>query len=57
MRRLQKTLAAMAGEALQRRIAALDESALAAIGQALLQGEQDFSGAVQQVLARALADN
>ncbi len=56
MRRLQKTLAAMAGEALQRRIAALDESALAAIGQALLQGEQDFSGAVQQVLARALSN-
>jgi LAO/AO transport system kinase len=54
MRRLQKTLAAMAGQVLQQRIAALDEASLQAIGQALLQGQQDFPGAVQQLLARAL---
>jgi hypothetical protein len=54
MRRLQKTLAAMAGQVLQQRIAALDEVSLQAIGQALLHGQQDFPGAVQQLLARAL---
>ena len=54
MRRLQKTLAAMAGQALQQRLAALDEVSLHAIGDALLQGQQDFPGAVQQLLARAL---
>lgn len=54
MRRLQKTLAAMAGQELQHRIAAIDASVLEAIGQSLLQGEQDFSAAVHQVLVRAL---
>lgn len=54
MRRLQKTLADMAGQELQRRIAAIDASVLEAIGQSLLQGEQDFSAAVHQVLVRAL---
>jgi hypothetical protein len=54
MRRLHKTLAAMAGEALQRRISALDESSREAIGQSLLRGEQDFAGAVRQLMNRAL---
>jgi hypothetical protein len=54
MRRLQKTLAAMAGQVLQQRIAALDEASLQAIGQALLQGQQDFPAAVQQLLNQAL---
>jgi hypothetical protein len=44
----------MAGQALQQRIAALDEASLQAIGQALLQGQQDFPAAVQQLLNQAL---
>jgi LAO/AO transport system kinase len=57
IRRLNKTLTAMACEALQRRIAALDEADLQTIGRSLLEGEQDFPGAVQQLLARALSSS
>ena len=55
LRRLRKTLEAMATEALQRRLSRMDTAQAGRICAAVLAGECGFSLAVQQMLDQALA--